>query len=233
VGVYADSINAIHGHHLLTGELAGGSTMQYYRVDHIAQDTEGWRRWRNTVIGGTDAPIIMGANRWKGRTDLIEEKLGRKQPFAGNSKTQQGKELEPIARDALNRMLGSNLQPCIVQSTWSPFLAASLDGVDESKNLIVEIKCGQRTYEQVDATGRIPSHYVAQVQHILMVSRSPSLIFAAFYPGKEIRIVKAFYDKTYIDELHSKEYQFANELAARGLQLQKSFVGEPINFSKS
>jgi len=207
--------------------------MQYYRVDNLEQDTDSWREWRRRVIGGTDAHIIMGEKRLKGRESLIEEKLGQRSGFSGNAHTQEGKDLEIPAREELNRMLGSRLRPCIIQSTWSPFLAASLDGVDEAKSLIVEVKSGARTYEYVESRGTVPSHYLAQIQHILMVARSASLIFAAFRPGKKLLIIKVEYAKSYIDELHNKEHRFAQDLLKRGHCLQDSFVGTPINFPKA
>ncbi len=204
--------------------------MKYYRLEHLEQDTDNWRQWRRRVIGGTDAPIIMGENRWKGRESLINEKLGLIPGFAGNAATQEGKELEIPAREETNRALGVSLQTCVIQSTWSPYLAASLDGVDESKNIIVEIKSGVKTYEHVESRGSIPSHYLAQLQHILMVSRSPFLYFVAYRPTKKLLIIKVNYEKSYIDELHAKEQAFAKELSNRGHKLQGTYLGKAINF---
>lgn len=206
--------------------------MIYHSVDYLEQDSDEWRDWRRKVIGASDAPIIMGENRWKGRDSLIEEKLGEKEGFRGNSITREGKELEEPARYALNKLLSANLQPRVIQSTWSPHHAASLDGVDEKKGLIVEIKCGKRTYDHVRDHRTIPGHYVAQLQHILMVARCTHLFFAVFRPGRELITLKVDYSKPYIDALYAREREFANTLLKRGHKLQGSYIGRLFDITK-
>jgi len=206
--------------------------MIYFSVDYLVQDSDEWRQWRRRVIGASDAPIIMGENRWKGRENLIDEKLGNKEGFKGNSITREGKELEEPARNELNKLLSANLQPKVIQSTWSPYYAASLDGVDEKKGLIVEIKCGKKTYDHVRDHRTVPGHYTAQLQHVLMVARCSRLIFAVYRPGRELLTIRVDYSKSYIDAMYAREEAFAKTLIQRGHKLQGSFVGRSFDITK-
>ncbi len=47
----------------------------FIRRDDIAQGTDSWHEWRSSVIGSSDAPVIMGENPWKSAKALVEEKL--------------------------------------------------------------------------------------------------------------------------------------------------------------
>ena len=130
--------------------------MSFYLVDDIEQGTAKWLQWRRGVIGASEAAIIMGENRWKGRQQLIDEKRGLVEPFSGNDVTREGNLNEPHARAALERKYKEKLSPTIVQDMYEPFLAASLDAINSSKDQIYEIKCGARTYETVEISRKVP-----------------------------------------------------------------------------
>ena len=123
--------------------------MSFYLIDDIEQGTEKWLEWRRGVIGASEAAIIMGDNRRKGRQRLLDEKLGLVEPFSGNDATREGNLYEPRARAVLAKKYKQKLTPTIVQDFHEPFLAASLDGINSSRDQIYEIKCGARTYETV------------------------------------------------------------------------------------
>lgn len=206
--------------------------MSFYLVDDIQQGTAQWHEWRRGVIGASEASIIMGENRWKGRQQLIDEKLGLVKPFAGNEITREGQLFEPHARKALESKFKEKLNPTIVQDSSEPFLAASLDGINSTKNKIYEIKCGARTYETFERRRKVPHYYVAQLQHMLMVTQMESLTFAAYRPGAPLLTTQVFREESYIRELRRKEKDFAKDLESRGHKIQNEFRGSEIS-SKS
>jgi putative phage-type endonuclease len=199
--------------------------MSFYLVDDIVQGTAKWLQWRKGVIGASEAAIIMGENRWKGRQQLIDEKRGLVEPFKGNEITREGNLNEPHARAALERKYREKLAPTIVQDIHEPFLAASLDAINSSKDQIYEIKCGARTYETVEISKKVPSYYVAQVQHMLMVTQMESLIFAAYRPQEPLITFEVFRNDSYIRELRRKEKDFIKELEGHGHKIQYEFRG--------
>ena len=202
--------------------------MTFYLIDDIEQGTKAWHEWRKGVIGASEAVVIMGENRWKGRQQLLNEKLGLATPFAGNSITREGNALEPLARAALEKKYKEKLTPTIVQDSNYPFLAASLDAINKDKNRVFEIKCGARTYEMLENSKNVPRYYVAQVQHMLMVTQMESLIFAAYRPYLPVISIEVFRNENYIKTLLVKEKNFIEELESRGHKIQNEFRGHFI-----
>jgi predicted phage-related endonuclease len=97
------------------------------------------------------------------------------------------------------------LFPTVVQDSTEPFLAASLDAINKKSNQIYEIKCGLKTYEKVSASKNVPSYYVAQVQHMLMITQMESLIFAVYRPNETLITLEVFRNDVYIRNLRRKE----------------------------
>lgn len=202
--------------------------MSFYLVDDITQGTAKWHRWRRRVIGASDAAIIMGENRLMGRQQLINEKRGLVEPFSGNAATRDGHFHEEHARTALEKKFKESLSPTIVQDSIEPFLAASLDAINSPKNQVYEIKCGVRTYEKVEGSRKVPSYYVAQIQHMLMVTQMESLIFAAYRPNEPLLTFEVFRNEGYIRELRRKEKDFIRELEGYGHRVQYEFRGYQV-----
>lgn len=202
--------------------------MSFYLVDDIEQGTAKWLQWRKGVIGASEAAIIMGENRFKGRQQLIDEKRGLIEPFKGNDVTREGQMNEPHARAALAKKYKQKLVPTIVQDIYEPFLAASLDAINSSKDQIFEIKCGARAYETVQISKKVPSYYVAQIQHQLMVTQMESLIFAAYRPDEPLITFEVFRNDSYIRELRRKEKDFIKELKSHGHKIQVEFRGYQV-----
>ena len=202
--------------------------MGFYLIDDLEQGTSRWLQWRKGVIGASEAAIIMGENRWKGRQQLIDEKRGLIEPFSGNAATREGHVLEEHARRALESKFKQNLNATIVQDIYEPFLAASLDAINTSNDQIYEIKCGARSYEMVERSRKVPSYYVAQVQHMLMVTQMESLIFAAYRPHEPLITFEVYRNDGYIRELRRKEKEFIKELESHGHKVQYEFRGYQV-----
>jgi len=207
--------------------------MSFYLIDDLEQGTAKWLQWRRGVIGASEAAIIMGENRWKGRQQLIDEKRGLVEPFKGNDVTREGQSLEEPARKALAKKYKEKLSPTIVQDIHEPFLAASLDAINTSNDQIYEIKCGARSYEMVEVSRKVPSYYVAQVQHMLMVTQMESLIFAAYRPNEPLITLEVFRNDSYIRELRRKEKDFIKELEGHGHKIQYEFCGYQVGVASS
>jgi len=199
--------------------------MTFYRIDDLEQGSRQWRAWRRGVVGASDAPTIMGENPWSSRSRLLEEKLGIHKEFEGNAATREGHQLEIPARKVLEQHFNQKLKPTVVQDANDPFLAASLDAIDDTENHIYEIKCGVKTYEKTRSEKEVPGHYFAQLQHILMVTQLEKIVFAAYRPGEKTLILKVNRDERYIKRLRAAEVEFVNELQKKGHSIQYEFKG--------
>lgn len=203
--------------------------MTFYLIDDLEQGTQQWRNWRKGVVGASDAPTIMGENPWASRSRLLEEKLGLQKEFEGNAATREGHQLESPARKVLENHFKQKLNPKVVQDAKEPFLAASLDAIDDSQKNIYEIKCGAKTYDQTLRSNAVPKYYRAQLQHVMMVTELEKIIFAAYRPGKETIILKVMRDERYIKQLRRAEIEFVSELKSRGHELQYEFRGVRVH----
>ena len=203
--------------------------MSFYLVDHIEQGTSEWLNWRKGVIGASDAATIMGENPWKSPTYLLDEKLGNHKEWGGNEATREGNRLENVARQIIAKEFKQKLSPAIVQDSKDPFLAASLDALCSKNASIYEIKCGAKSYSLTSTTDKVPSYYVAQLQHMLMVTQLDTLFYASYRPGEELIILEIYRDESYIKELRKKETKFVTELVKLGHKVQKKFHGKKIS----
>lgn len=69
---------------------------------------EEWLKIRTTVITATEMAVLLGLNKWKSVSELVEGKK-RFEPFE-NSYTWMGQQLEPIVVTATNRVLKRNFK---------------------------------------------------------------------------------------------------------------------------
>jgi putative phage-type endonuclease len=202
--------------------------VSFYLIEDLEQGTDEWRAWRKGVIGASDAPKIMGENPWGSRESLMNEKLGRVPEFKGNSKTREGNSLEGDARDSLAKKFKMKIEPTIVQDSSEPFLAASLDGICNKLENIFEIKAGVKAYEHTQINRTVPSYYVGQLQHMLMVTQMDSLTYAVYRPGLPLLTLEVNRNESYIKRLRKKEKEFVEELAENGHDVQFRFVGRLV-----
>ena len=134
----------------------------------------------------------------------------------------------PKASVKFKKKYRHKIMPTVVQDSKDPFLAASLDGIDASKTRIYEIKCGLKSYEMTRDTGDVPAYYVAQLQHMMMVTQLDSLIFAAYRPDEPLISFEVERDERYIKKLRKEELNFIQELKSHGHDIQYEFRGYQV-----
>ena len=186
-------------------------------IEDLVQGSEEWHQRRNSGIGGTDAPVIMGENPWKSTKYLLEEKLGLRKRFEGNEHTRRGITLEPLARSAYEKITKIKLEPAVLQSNKLHWQFASTDGINVQKKKIIEIKCGTKAYEYTAANNIAPPYYYGQIQHILCVSGYKSLDFFCWLPDYEPVLVNIERDEEYITRLIKEEFKFYQLMQDRKL----------------
>ena len=191
----------------------------FIKIQELIQGSSDWLEWRRTVIGASDAPTIMRETPWKSRATLEREKAGEISRFKGNAATRLGHELEPIARERLSARLGKNLDPAVVQSVKWPWLAASLDGIDNQSTVVAEIKCGACAHRYTTQNGKVQPYYYGQLQHILLVTGLSQIIYFSFFPDTPECLIEIDRDENYIDKLLEETSQFKKQLLSRGHKL--------------
>ncbi len=176
-----------------------------------------WLEWRDSGIGGSDAPTIMGENPWKSASSLLAEKLGEVEPFSGNAATRRGTRLEPEARELYEQIKNTSVEPICLQSTKYLWMLASLDGMSSDRSAVVEIKCGEGVYKKTASTKKVPQYYMGQLQHILAVTGLPSIDFFCYLPSRDPICLSVPRDDLYISRLIAAEEKFWEQvLIGRG-----------------
>ncbi len=153
------------------------------KIIDVKQGSPEWLAWRKTVITATDCSCIMGTNPWCSEYQCWQRKLGLIPEQASNEAMERGKCLEPEARAQFIERYGIDIVPIVVESTEYDFLGASLDGISELGNAILEIKCGGSKLHQMAANGEIPPYYMDQMQHQLIVTGAYKCFYYS-YDGK-------------------------------------------------
>ncbi|WP_076750400.1 lambda-exonuclease family protein [Desulfatitalea tepidiphila] len=186
-----------------------------YQVIDIQQGSTAWLAWRDSGLGSSDAPTIMGENPWKSRKQLLYEKKNKIR-IKANAAMARGTSLEPEARKKYEEMKKISVHPICLKSSKFDWLLASVDGLSKDGRFVVEIKCGNSVYRNTRSTNKVPKYYYGQLQHILAVTDLPMIDFWCYLPDLPGININVYKDDRYIAELLENEMEFWNDLKKLG-----------------
>lgn len=172
----------------------------------IQQNTEEWLDLRKTMIGASDAPIIMGMSPYKTALQLWREKLDLDEGYQ-TEYMRRGLMLEDAARVRLKEDRGIDVKPKVVMHSVNNWQMASLDGISDDGKTIVEIKCSGKKYHQEALNGTIPEHYKAQLQHQMECTGLDEVYYYSF-DGQDGVLLKMERDQEFIDQMIKMEEKF-------------------------
>lgn len=139
-------------------------------IVQLTQGSPEWLAYRLAKRNASESAAVLGLSPWTTPYQLWLMKTGRHVQAVTHA-MQRGTDLEPAARLAYEEHTGRVMQPRVLEAGG---YSASLDGMTLEGDLILEVKCpvrGCRSDLWQDVTaGVVPDHYLAQVQHQLMVS---------------------------------------------------------------
>lgn len=138
-------------------------------IVQLVQGSPEWLAYRLSRRNASESAAVLGLSPWMTPYQLWLSKTGRMETRVTHA-MQRGTELEPLARGAYEDQTGLVMQPLVLEADG---YSASLDGMTLEGDLILEIKCplrGTRSELWQDVLeGKVPEHYLVQVQHQLMV----------------------------------------------------------------
>lgn len=146
-----------------------------------------WLKWRNLGIGASDIPVIIGSNPYKTPLQLWEEKCGFRAKENINAAMAYGIRSEDGVRQLINDQYNYNLKAICIEDDNESFMKASLDGYDEDKNILVEIKSpiSEKTIEKARERNIIHEYWLDQVQWQLMLTSAKKAYIAIWDGQKE------------------------------------------------
>ena len=171
---------------------------------------EDWLRYRKCGITGTDAGAILGVNPYRSAFQVYHDKISDTIENIDNEAMRQGRDLEDYVAQRFTEATGLKVRRAnaIYQSEEHPLLLADFDRLIVGQKAGLECKTVSPFSADKWADGKIPAHYMAQVNHYLAVSGFDCWYIAALIFGKELVIHKITTDKEVLNNLIAKEEHF-------------------------
>lgn len=178
---------------------------------------EEWLAYRKKGIGGSDASIVCGMNRYKSPVELWMEKTDQLPYQEAGEAAYWGTQLEALVRTEFTRRTGMevNLVPYLLQSEEHSFMKANLDGICEHPEYgpcIFEAKtasaykCGEWEEDS------LPDEYLLQIQHYMAVTGYRGAYIAVLIGGNTFRWKFVERDEELITMLIQLETNFWNHV---------------------
>ena len=184
------------------------------RVNTLKQSRKDWLLERAKSIGASDSSAVLGINPWKSNVELWLEKTNPEslldQP--DNLNMRLGRDMEPILRQLFTEETGLQVRQDnhIRYDDEYPFLSTNLDGRIVGDKVPLELK----TTGMWD--GMIPDNYFCQLQHQMMVTKSPYIYFAV--------LVLSNFGKQFILEKYERNERFIADMRARMVDFWMNYV---------
>lgn len=169
-------------------------------------DRQKWLSERK--IGSSDAATILKLFPF-GKTPFMlwEEKVfgvERKD----NPAMKRGRELEDKALASFEEKMGFMMLPQVcLTSKDHGFMTATLDGINISERVIVEVKCPKKEHHELALKGKVPDIYYPQLQHQLAVAGYPYMYYYSF-DGNDGVAVEVARDESFILNMIEEERAF-------------------------
>ena len=177
---------------------------------------EDWLEHRKLGIGGSDASVVCGINKYKSPVELWMDKTGQLPPQEAGEAAYWGTLLESIVRAEFTRRTGIEVtKPSVIlQSEEHPFMLANLDGTCEVPDVgtcIFEAKTAS-AFKAGEWEDTIPDEYQLQIQHYMAVTGYAGAYIAVLIGGNTFRWKFVERDEELISMLIELESAFWNHV---------------------
>ena len=124
-----------------------------------------WLEYRKQGIGGSDASVVCGINRYKSPVELWMEKTDQMPSQEAGEAAYWGTQLEPFVRAEFTKRTGIEVIHTmqLLQSEEHPFMLANLDGICDVPDVgkcIFEAKTAS-AYKASEWEDTIPDEYIS------------------------------------------------------------------------
>ena len=160
-------------------------------VDTSNLSYEKWLEYRKTGIGGSDASVVCGINKYKSPIELWMEKTDQLPYQEAGEAAYWGTQLENVVRTEFTKRTGIDVKLVkqLLQSEEYPFMQANLDGICEHPDYgtcIFEAKTAS-AYKIGEWEESIPAEYMLQIQHYMAVTGYKGTYIAVLIGGNTFK----------------------------------------------
>lgn len=177
----------------------------------LQQHNQQWHEWRRLGIGGSDAPVIMNGVHF-GKTPMMlwEEKYLGVYQDKDNYAMKRGRDNEEAGRVAFKELTGIDVvkKDYVVHPEIS-WLRCNLDGVNDSGEVILEIK-NSGADDHIKALNKeVPIKYLPQVEHgRLVLPKVREVHYISLNKDFPVAHIVVEPNRAYEEELFAKEQAF-------------------------
>ena len=152
---------------------------------------EDWLEYRKLGIGGSDASVVCGINRYRSPVELWLDKTGQLPAQEAGEAAYWGRQLEALVRAEFTKRTGIAVRIVneLLQSEECPFMLANLDGVCDVPDVgpcIFEAKTAS-AYKASEWDDAIPDEYALQLAHYMAVTGYAGAYIAVLIGGNTFR----------------------------------------------
>ena len=171
-----------------------------------------WLEYRKQGIGGSDASVVCGMNRYKSSIELWMEKTDQLPYQEAGEAAYWGTQLEELVRLEFTKRTKIEVKQVkqLLKSKEYPFMLANLDGICEHPDYgtcIFEAKTAS-AYRMGEWEDSIPDEYQLQIQHYMAVTGFQGAYIAVLIGGNTFRWQFVARDEELISMLIQLEKDF-------------------------
>ena len=154
-------------------------------------DYADWLEWRRKGIGGSDASVVCGINKYRSPIELWMDKTGQLQCDEAGEAAYWGTQLESLVRIEFTKRTGVEVSiiNSLLQSEDHPYMLANLDGICQVPNYgtcVFEAKTAS-AYKSGEWEDKIPDEYMLQIQHYMAVTGYMGTYIAVLIGGNTFK----------------------------------------------
>ncbi|MTD30185.1 YqaJ viral recombinase family protein [Planomicrobium sp. YIM 101495] len=171
---------------------------------------EEWLALRSRGIGGSEAAVLLGVNKWKSPFQLYLEKVGEYYEEVDNEYVYFGNLLEDLVASEFEKRSGKKVRRRnqMLIHPEHEFMIANLDRVVVGEKALLECKTTS-AYNLADWEGEsVPAAYLCQLQHYMAVTGYEKAYIAVLIGGNQFVWKEVERDEELIDILIEREKDF-------------------------
>lgn len=181
-----------------------------------------WLETRTGGIGGSDAAVVLGLNKWKTPFELWLEKTGQVIPESSQSEAAYwGTMLEDMVAKEFEIRTGKKVRRrnAMFQHQDYPFLIANVDRMIVGEKAVLECKTTSSYNAKEWQDDEIPAPYIVQVQHYLGVlgPEYEKAYIAVLIGGQKFVYKEIQRDDELINIIFEAEIEFWKEHVEEGI----------------
>lgn len=179
-----------------------------------------WLLERTKGIGGSDAGVILGLNKYRTAFELWLEKSGQVDPIeVDNESIYWGNEMENVVAKEFEKRTGKKVRRSnfMYNHPEYPFIKANVDRLVVGESAVLECKTASAFLAKEWENDEIPDTYLIQVQHYLGVTGKEKGYIAVLIGGNRFIWKEIERDEELITMIFNAEKDFWEHRVIAGI----------------